>query len=359
MANKWSIGALALLWAGGALAAGPAALDLAPPDTALAIGVNVEGIKASKLGQSLTPMFREQTKALSGAMGAQVMEMLDGVREVVIVTTGASLHEDEKSRRAGRPHRRAGLALASGSFTAAGLAALAKTGGATPSDILGVTVYTRKEGAQDPVSLAMLSDSLLAIGDPASVRACVARRGRPAGVEPALRARASELGGKYHIWIATSATLVGDLAAKEKGQAANSPAAMLTAVRQISGGLKFGQTFQLDLILDTKSPQDAVSLRDTLNMFVAMGLANSGGKQLGPLLQNVKLQAKDNSVTLAISASEEDLIKSFQGFPRAQKPATSSQEVEVLQSAPPQPEDRSEPEPGSPASGVVTLPGPK
>lgn len=358
MAKLWSTGALALLWAGASLAAEPGALDLAPPDTALVIGVNVEGIKASKLGQSLVPKFHEQTKALGGLMGAPVMEMLDGVREVVIVATNANLHQDEKNRTAGRARRKAGLALASGSFTAAGLAALAKSGNATPADILGVTVYTRKEGAQDPVSLAMLSDGLLAIGDPASVRACLARRGRPSGIDAALRARSAELGGKYHIWIATSATLIGELAGKSGAQPANSQAAMLQSVRQISGGLQFGPVFHLDLTLDTKSPQDATGLRDTLNMLMAMGLANSGGRQLSPILQNLKLQTTGSAVTLALAVSEEELARSFQGFPGMQKPAASSQEVEVLQTAPPQ-RDEKEPEPGTPASGVVTLPGPQ
>jgi len=355
MPTKWNLSVLALLVAGAARAAGPSALDLAPAGTALVIGVNIEGIKASKLGQSLAPQLREQTKQVGAMFGAPAMDMLDGIREVVIVATKQGLQGGEKKAGAGRAGARTALALASGRFTAAGLAGIAKASGASQAQVLGVTVYTRKEKDQDPVSVALLNDSLLAIGDPASVRACLARRGQPGAVEPGLRAKAGELAANYHIWIATSASLVGDLASQNPGEASGQQAQMLQGVRQISGGLKFGPVFQLDLNLDTKSPQDAASLRDMLNMLIAMG-ASSGGNQFSPVLQNLKLNVEENSVKLALAVSEEDMMKSMPAAATARKPAAPPSGEVVVESTAPKPAESQEPE--ASGSGIVVLPAP-
>lgn len=361
MAIRYSLGALVLVSAGVALAADPSPLDLAPPDTAVVIGINVEAIKASKLGQTLGAQFREKSQAITAAMGAPVLEMLDGVREALIVTTPEGL-QSGGAKPAGPARKKPGLMLLSGTFTPAGVAALAKANKAAMAEFQGVMLYTRKEANQDPVSLALLNESLMVVGDSASVRACLTRRGRAATADPALRAKADELSANYHVWIATTPSLMSDLSAQGPGPAGNPQAAMLKAVRQISGGLRLGDVFQLDLALDTKSPQDAVGLRDMLNMLMAMGMNNSSGRQFGPLMQNLRIQAQGNVVRVGLAVSEQEIMKSMPARTVArQKPA----DVKVIRTTPPA--ERTEPEEpapaesyeGSPASGVVVLPAPQ
>jgi hypothetical protein len=285
----------ALLLAGTASAADPESLGLIPSDTGVVVGINVEQIKASKFGQMMSSQVEAQAKAAE-EMAKPGLELWKGIREVFIAAPASG----QKGRV---------LILFNGTFDSAPLRALAKLGGMTEASVQGVTVFTKEQ--QEPFSAALADSSLILAGDPASVKAALARRGgQPGGLDPAVAAKMRAVRASHHIWLLTTVPLA-DLA-RNAPQEAFGGALQGDAVKsilQVSGGLTFGPKLLIAFEVVTRTEQDATSMADGLRALIGMATMGDNAKQFAPLLQTLDLKAEGATMKLSLAIAEEDIIK--------------------------------------------------
>ncbi len=180
--------------------ADPALLALMPRGAPLVGGFDAERLAGSGFGKRLLAR-------LPGA--AEYRDLAARAAEVVFTTSGV----------AGTGM----LAVARGKFVAAPILSMARSRGETIGEYRGVTTIAARDG-----TVALLSETTIAIGDEKSVQGAIDRRQSTA--EAALVARARELSARHHGWL----VLTG------------SPAlamAELTDNRTVSGALR-GDLFQ-------------------------------------------------------------------------------------------------------------------
>jgi hypothetical protein len=285
----------ALLLAGMASAADPEWLGLIPSDTGVVVGINLEPIKSSKFGQVMFSQIEAQAKGAE-EMAKPGLDLLHGTREILIAVPASA----QKGRV---------LILATGTFNAAPLQALAKLGGMTEASVQGVTVFTKEQ--KEPFSAAVADSSLILAGDPASVKAALARRGgQPGGLDPAVAAKLRAVRASHHFWLLTTAPLA-DLA-RNAPQEAFGGALQGDAVKsilQISGGLTFGPKLVIAFEVVTRTEQDATSMADGLRALIGMATMGDNAKQFAPLLQNLDRKAEAATMKLGLAIAEEDIIK--------------------------------------------------
>jgi len=210
------------------------------------------------------------------------------------------------------------------------------------------------------VALACLSASLLIGGDPESVRATIIRREQGSGPGAELAAKAAEMREANDIWFVSQvppADLTGDARASEV--AGNPQVQLLRSIDQASGGLKFGTNLILTADLTAHTPKDAESLAAVMRLFIGLAATSQrDSKQAGAILEKLALKAEGNSVKLAFSLPEAELMKSVEAaMKQAQARVTARG-----QTPPPRP-------PAQPTEikvysspkdmGVVVLPAPK
>lgn len=285
----------ALLLAGAASAADPESLGLIPSDTGVVLGINFEQIKTTKFGQMMFSQAEAQAKGAE-EMAKPGLDLLKGIREVLVMAPASG----QKGRV---------LILISGTFDSASLQALAKLGGLTEASVQGVTVFTKEQS--EPFSAAVVDSSLIVAGDPASVKAALARRGgQPGGLDPAIAAKLRAVRASHHFWILTTVPLAE--LAKNAPQEAFGGALQGDAIKsilQISGGLTFGPKLLIAFEVVTRTEQDATTMADGLKALVGMATMGEGAKQYAPLLQSLDLRAEGTSMKLNLAIAEEDIMK--------------------------------------------------
>jgi hypothetical protein len=341
--------ACVLLAAATMAAADPPMLNLAPPDAGLLMGINIEKIKSSQFGQAMASEIQAKSQELSAKVGAPGMQLLDSIQEVLIA---APLGQQKNK----------GLVVLRGTFDMDALTGLATTMAGPPTTVGGVKVFTKKGPGQAP-SLAVVSPTMVLLGDPDSIRAAVRRLPETSVLYPRLAAKAQDLSEIYDIWIATNANLA-DLA----GQAAKAPAGnpmqaqLLKSLRQVSGGIKFEDGLRIAFDLVAESEKDASSMADALRLVLAMAASNPDAKQVAPLLEKLRLTTDGDTMKLALAIPEADLMKAVQSAVQAQHPQveqTKTKPYEAPVEQKPQPSDEPIVRTTPGGTTVVTLPAPE
>jgi len=350
------------LAAGGAVATDLSPLDLAPPDSALLVGVNLAGMKSTTFGQTmwLAPEMQARGAMLGQMLGAPAGELLDSIREVLFVypgSTGAPVRPAGKQKTVVQANR--GLALVSGSFANSNVEALFKKVSDSVATMHGVRVYSSKQG----VSIAVVDGSLLAAGDAATVRWVLAHRGKGGGLDPALAAKARALSARYHIWIASGPKLAeltkSAPAPKTRPRAAQGE--MLDAIRQFSGGIEFApDRLVADFQLDARTDLDAIRLRDNVKMLLMMGAWGENAREIAPLLQRVSVTAQAGTVRLGLAIPEQDVMRMVMAARAAAAQGSAPQNAEpVIHGPSPAGQTGASDPPPAGDTNVVILPGPQ
>ncbi|MGA2328838.1 MAG: hypothetical protein ABSH05_21380 [Bryobacteraceae bacterium] len=297
-----------LLLAGMASAADPESLGLIPSDTVVVVGINIEQIRSSKLGQMAFSQIETQAKGADAAMANAGLDLLKGIREVLIAAPATA----QKGRV---------LILVTGTFNPAALQALAKLVGMTEATVQGVTVFTKEQ--QEPFSAAVVDSSLILGGDPASLKAALARRGgQPGGLDAAVAAKLLAVRASHHLWLLTTASMA-DLARNAPPEAFGGALQndALKSILQVSGGLTFGPKLLIAFEVVTRTEQDATSMADGLRALIGMATMGDNAKQFAPLLQTLDLKAEGTSMKLGLAIAEEDILKLIPPGMQGQQPA--------------------------------------
>jgi hypothetical protein len=331
----------AILSAPAAYAADPELLGLVPADSGVLIGIDIGQISSSRFGQAIYSQIQGQSGDLINLTATPEFELVRGMSEILIAAPGGK----QKNR---------GVFLVRGSFSPAGLQAIAK--GTAESSFQGFRILTKPQ--KQPLSVAILSASLLLGGDPQSVREAIARRSLPGSPDPVLIAKARELSASYDVWLVARTSLADYARPAPPSQLGSLASDLEKSIEQISAGLKFGPMLRVSVDLTTRTEKDARSMADAFKMLIGMAMTGQNARQMKPVLDNLQLRAEANSVKLAIAIPEDEVMTAVQqaGARRATKSAGNS-EVVVQGSSP---QGGGVVIQSSPSDmGVVTLPGPK
>jgi hypothetical protein len=195
------------------------------------------------------------------------------------------------------------LVAGRGAFQPALLASLAASGGAATENYRGITLI----GGAKPTDakVAFLDGTTVLMGDGASVKAAVDRwlGGRSSG---SLSARATEVSSTSQAW-AVAAGLnelqgqTGTYAAPEAQMIQN----VLAKIRQVSGGMNFGDTITLQGQMLTASAQDAQALADVFQFLMSMAAPKS------PLPALPQVSTVETSVNFTLTLTEQQAEQLF------------------------------------------------
>jgi hypothetical protein len=292
----WNHTAVALLFCAVSISVAnadePSLLRLAPPDSEVLIGINVQQIRESDFGKMIASQAavsgNPQFKAFSEKAG---FDPLKDLNEVLITAPAKQ-----------KPNA---FLMMRGRFDAAKLQKLATEGGMKASEYLGVTIMSKPEQQEGLSAVAVINSSLIVGGDLAGVRAFVARfaSGRePAGLSPAVAAKAAEVSKANDIWVllhAAPSTFV------PAGAIQGPMGDLVQSIEQVTLGLKFGSDIVLALDAVTHTPKDAEGLAGAVRMFSGMAAANQqGNKQVAALLQRLKVDSDGNTAKLSLAIPE-------------------------------------------------------
>ena len=272
--------AIGFLFAAAAFAADPELLRLAMPEARILAGIDVSKVKDTPFGKFAVAQLSEaQDPQYDAFVKASGFDPRESVDEILLAKTDAG------ERR---------LMLARGRFDTARILDAAAAAGA------GVATY---HGTQVLVSsdawLAFLSPSIVAMGDPASVRAVVDRRDKSAGPAAEIASRVNEVSKDFALWFVSAlpiSELLQDLPSGGAGDAVKGE--VLRSVQKASGGVTFGDSVRLSAELTAASAEDASKLATVLKFLAgAIGqtqadvAAQGSVVKLGMTLSESQLEA--------------------------------------------------------------------
>ena len=298
----------------------PGLLALVAPDSKALIGAQVAATTSSVFGQYLFSQLPDDTSIakLTTAVG------FDPRRDIqeVLVASG-----DTPS---------AAILLGRGHFAPDKIGAAAKLAGAVGTKYRGFEILSGGPNAQvnvgdRPASFVFLDNSILAVGDTASVKSLLDRRSANTSFAGALADRAKQISASNDIWFASLTPPSGIFGgAPDNGAQANPGNPMLTmfqAALQASGGIKFSPTaVVVNAEVLAKSAQDAQSMVDVLRFGASMIQMNR--KQGGPaanaasLLDAATFATSGSVAKISLSLPEQQMEQLFmQSRPGAKKVA--------------------------------------
>jgi hypothetical protein len=270
--------AIGFLFTAAAFAADPELLKLAMPDARILAGIDMAKVKDTPFGKfALAQFSTAQDPQYDAFVKASGFDPLESIDEILLAKP------DPGERR---------LVLARGRFDTARILDAATAAGA------GVAAY---QGVQVIISpdawLAFLSGSIVAMGDPASVRAMVERRDKGVGPAAEIASRVGVVSKAYALWFVSAVPigeLMQDLPSGGAGDALKGGA--LRSVQEASGGVNFGDSVRLSAELTAAGADDASKLAALLK-FVAGAVVKSPAD----------VAAEGNAVRLGVSLSEQQL----------------------------------------------------
>jgi hypothetical protein len=323
-----------------ARAADTSLLDLAPPESGLLVGLSLERIRGTDLGQFLLLQVKPDNAQFKKFVEKAGFDPLRDVDEVLL----AAPAKNQKSR---------GLLLARGTFDATRFAELAVEPGTSVATYRGVQIVTRKAEQEEPLAMALLGGSLFAGGDPESVRALIERRGRSQNLQPRLAVKATEMALANDIWVVLNAS-PAEFAGGASGLGSGPMTDLVQSIEQASVGVKFGADLVVSADIATHTPKDAEGLAAALRLFIGLAASSQrDAKQAGAILEKLKLRAEGNTVKLWLAVPEAEIASSI----RAAMEAAAQPKAEQ---PPPPPEPTGVTIYSSPKDmGVVTLPPPQ
>jgi hypothetical protein len=256
-------------------AADPALLNLVMPDATVLAGINVQKAKTTPFGQFLLTQL----------------------------PTGDSLNSFIESKNSG-------LVLARGTFSPAKISsALARDTKHTSEIYNGVQLITAT-AKTDGGAVAFLSPEIAVVGDQASVKAAIDRRGANNAIDPALAAKVAGFAAA-DAWSVTSKPI------SFEGND-NPIAGALKTVQQASGSIMLTSPVQISAEALAASDQDATSLSDVLKFVVMMMQGNAQAS----LLNGLAVSTDHSTIKIQLTIPEDQLEELIKGN-TAKKPLSA------------------------------------
>ena len=313
-------------------------LDLAPPEADLLVGLSLDRIRGTDLGQFLLLQVKPDSPQFRMFVQKAGFDPLHDVDDILL----AAPAKNPKSR---------GLLLARGTFDATRFAELAAEPDAQVASYRGVQIVTRKGELEEPLATAFLSSSLIAAGDPESVRALIERRGRSQHLQPRLAVKAADMALANDFWVVLSAS-PAEFSGGSSGFGSGPMADLVQSIEHASAGVKFGTDLLVSADIAAHTPKDAEGLTAALRLFIGLAASSQrDAKQAGAILEKLKLHAEGNTVKLWLAVPQAEIASSIRAALEAAAHPNPAEQP------PPPPEPTGVTIYSSPKDmGVVTLP---
>ncbi len=287
--------AICLMLLGTALSAQePLPVSMLPPDTAAIIGINLSRLRGSHLGQQLFAEIQAKNPNLA-QLAARGFDPFTQVDQILL---GAPIQQ---------PGMKRGLFLIRAVCHDATLQTFAQPGGdVAESRYAGrriVTVKT-KDGA---TSFACVDGTLIAGGDPASLKAALAKGPGAAGPNHALAEQAAALSAEYDVWLVSRGRL-SDLASgtpnAQAGAFLNS--GLMSRLKQISAGISLADGLNIALTLTAQTADDADAIAGGFTMLAGMIKSDpKRGAQFAPIADNLRVRTEGNTAYVELKLNED------------------------------------------------------
>lgn len=276
------------VWAVSALAQARL-LDLAMPDARFLVGVNFQRVRESKLAQSMWAQLAGSEREVAELTRLTGFDPLRDLSEVLIASAGGT-----------KPNV---LFLARGAFGQTDLATVARGKIEGRETYQGVEILLAEEKQGEPMALAFLDATLMAAGDPASVRGAIARRGRGSLVAGEIRRAAEQLMARFDAW-GFSVVPVEEMAARApKEQTAGIFAGeVMKAIEQVGGGVRLGDAIELELRTVSRTEKDAADLASALRFF--SGMLQAREPAAASYIRELSVEGKTMKLAMVIPESE-------------------------------------------------------
>ena len=308
---------LAAMAAAQAPASWPKLWNLAHPNAAALIGIDVRAIRESALGQSLGAQLKTAGAALPNVQGRERLpgkEFFNEIDRVLISSPGSPKPAAKPSAAkpvAGNPPATKDnlpfLMILTGHFPIEHLRAFLK-GESHVYD----TVDVYRPDPQGNSSVARLDENTLLVGDAASVRAAIDRRNLTPQTPGPLLARAAAMAAANDFWmIATVPPSAFQPSNMNLG-------AMSSDITGLEFGMAFRDAFKLELSLATKSAEAAQRFAQMLTAQLQLGMAGKlNNRQAAEMMRKMQITADGNKVGFRIEASREEVERTIREMQKA------------------------------------------
>jgi hypothetical protein len=287
-----------LLMASGTLSAAvdEALLDMAPPDTRVLFGLEVQQALASPFGHFALSRMPEQTAALLHFAATTGFDLRRDLRELLLASS---------SGMRGKPVKD-GVILARGVFERGvfepgKLSALAGNIHARVSSYAGVPLIVPADSRSGVI--AILDAATLAVGSESAVQGVIKRRQQRFLFSGPIADKARTASVNTDAWMATVTPLEDLISAA----AVPLPSTFRQAVTESAASVRFdtsGATLSAELL--TRSAIDAVALAGMFKIVAGM-LKGSAA----PLLRNARFTSEGAIARATLTIAEEDLESAF------------------------------------------------
>jgi hypothetical protein len=286
---KYPHALLGLLLAVRAVTAASAPLpDLLPPNARVMFGIQLRNLVSSSLVQGMTDDLRTASSEWMKLIPLIGFDPFHDIDEVLVASTG----DGQKAPM---------LLVASGRFGAA------RFSGGKPYH--GVSVVDGGKGSNGV--MALLDASTVIMGDEASVRAAIDRRGSAAHLDAAFAAQVESLRGRYDVW---------GLGNRPQGfvPPAAAPASdQFQSVDRFQFGVMLAHGLEITAQLHARSPKDVEKLTSSVQLIQAMVNA----QQPSSTAAKFDVRAENGSLRISLSVPEEEIKKAIETHRAALKPA--------------------------------------
>ena len=249
---------IALVFSAAACAADPSLLNLVMPDARVLVGVNVERILSSPIGKEIESKIQGRAPELQQILQKTGFDPTKDLQEILIAATGKGQNGPA-------------LFLVRGSFDAAKVSAAAVSTGRTPQTYEGVQIMDNPSESKG--AFAFLDETIAVGGDLDQVKAAIRRQKHHTVLNADLASQVASLSDRYDIWV-ISTTPLSEMTSGDANPQMKQATDLARSIQQLSGGVKFTANLELAAELTTHNDQEAVQLRDTLQLF-----HRSGGRQ--------------------------------------------------------------------------------
>jgi len=280
-------------------AADPNLLKMVPADARVVMGVDADRAVHSPFGRFILSQMSDNEGGLAKFVQATGFDPRRDLREAIFASAGGT----------GKSN---GIVIARGSFNVPKILEAAKTEGGQISVYQGFNVISKDAGKEWVAFL----DSTVALGGPEdSVKAAIAQR-----TTGSANALYRDLASRYDVWMYTvePAALGKAMPGKTGG---NNPAETFKSITAAQGGVKLGNSVDVDGIATARSDKDAVALHDVIKFVAGMIQLKSDdatATEVATLLESMQLSVSGNKVSLKLSIPETQLEQLFQRTQRRQ-----------------------------------------
>jgi len=284
----------------------PKVWNLAHPNAAALIGIDVRGIRESALGQSLGNQLKTAGASLPNIQGRGMLpgrEFLNDIDRVLISSPGSKTPAPKPpaAKPTAAKDNPPFLVILTGHFPAEHLRLFLK---GEPHVYDTVDIY-RPDPAGNS-SVARLDESTLLFGDTASVRAAIDRRNLNPKTPGPLSARAAAMAAANDFWIIATVTP----SAFQPSNMNLGP--MASDISGLEFGMSFRDAFKLDLSLATKNPESAQRMAQMLTAQMQVAMAGKlNNQQAAEMLRKLQITTDGNKIGVRIEASREEVERNI------------------------------------------------